>query len=165
IDNIILSPRLKTSYFRCNSFLTFHFLTLEAIFQRNYTIEYQGKRQTLGENIGGLIELATEGQGGFFHMIARGYTFSNGLNTRVEWTEDGERKYHENLHSQEGELKLYPDIEELSNWTVSANRIVTEDVYPDVKDNETVIYRWILPNQNPTDVLVDLFRIIGEYSQ
>lgn len=73
------------------------FLTLEAIFQRNYTIDYQGRRQDLRDDIGGLIELATEGKGGFFHMTARGYTFSYSLNTRVEWTEDGERRNHENL--------------------------------------------------------------------
>ncbi|KAM3173553.1 hypothetical protein ACTXT7_012293 [Hymenolepis weldensis] len=134
---------------------------IQAIFQRNYTINYRGRRQDLRDDIGGLIELATEGEGGFFHMTARGYTFSYSLNTRVEWTEDGERRNHENLHSQEDNVQLYPGIEGLSNWTVSVNRIVARDVYPDAKDNETVVYKWSLPNQSASDVVTDLFRIIG----
>ncbi|KAM7536868.1 hypothetical protein Aperf_G00000085309 [Anoplocephala perfoliata] len=138
-----------------NDFLT------EPIFQRNYTIEYRGKRQDFRNDFGGLIELATEGKGGFFHMTARGFTFSSRLNTRVEWTEDNDRKNHESLHSTEVSMQLYPDVEELANWTISANRIVARDVYPDAKDNETVIYKWSLPDQNVNTVVTDVFRVIG----
>lgn len=60
-------------------------------------------------------------------------------------------------------MKLYPDVENLLGWLVSANRIVARDVYPDAKDNATVVYKWSLPTQSPADTVTDVFRIIGEF--
>ena len=71
----------------------------ESIFQRTYAIEYRGKRHELKEGGGLIIELPTDGKGGFFYMTAKGITFAFNLNTKVEWTEDSERRYHENVVS------------------------------------------------------------------
>lgn len=66
-------------------------------------------------------------------------------------------------HSTESFVKLYPDVGELANWTVSANQIIARDVYPDAKDNETVIYKWSLPNQDADIMVTDVFRVMGRF--
>lgn len=58
-------------------------------------------------------------------------------------------------------VPLYPDIGGLANWTVSANRVVSRDIYPDARDNETVVYKWGLADQEVDSFVTDLFRIIG----
>ncbi|EUB60600.1 GPI-anchored surface glycoprotein [Echinococcus granulosus] len=185
--------------FRSTDFLT------EAIFQRNYTVVYRGKQQYLRDGGGGVIELATEGKGAFFHMMASGITLAPNLRTRVEWSEEGKRKTHETViwrvsltfqnvvstsyacdvgrkfcndlfaacllshspsrlfpqYSREERVKLYPDVEALTNWTELANRVQARAVYPDARENETVIYRWSLSNQMPGSDVTDVFHLVG----
>lgn len=140
--------------FRSTDFLT------EAIFQRNYTVVYRGKQQYLRDGGGGVIELATEGKGAFFHMMASGITLAPNLRTRVEWSEEGKRKTHETVYSREERVKLYPDVEALTNWTELANRVQARAVYPDARENETVIYRWSLSNQMPGSDVTDVFHLV-----
>lgn len=76
------------------SWLNF-FCYSEAIFQRNYTVVYEGKQQFLGDGASGVIELATKDKGAFFHMMATGVTFAPNPRTRIEWSEEGKRENHE----------------------------------------------------------------------
>ncbi|VDM30303.1 unnamed protein product [Hydatigera taeniaeformis] len=137
------------------------FLT-EAIFQLNYTVVYEGKEVYQGSGASGVIELATRGMGGFFHMLATGVTLADNLRTTTEWSEDGERKNYETVYSQEERVQLYPGVKALSNWTELVNRVETQAVYPDAEDNETVIYRWSLPSQMPGSNITNVFHIVGK---
>ncbi|KAL5972153.1 hypothetical protein TSMEX_000106, partial [Taenia solium] len=137
------------------------FLT-EAIFQRNYTVVYEKKQQYRGDGASGVIELAPKDKGAFFHMMANGVTFAPNLRAKFEWIEEGKRRSYEFVYSQQERVRIYPNVEALANWTELAFRVRALTLYPDAKDNETVIYRWYLPNQAPGSDITDVFHIIGK---
>ncbi|VDD79726.1 unnamed protein product [Mesocestoides corti] len=131
----------------------------EAVFRRNYSVAYLGGRQELKDGTSGVIVLSTSGNGGYFQMAARALTLAFTLQTKVEWVEDGQPKSSEASHPQEDVVRLFPDVEALANYTITASSVVPNDVYPDIRDGETVTYHWGFPGQ-PSSVVTDVFRIV-----
>uniref|UniRef100_A0A5K3EK50 Ig-like domain-containing protein n=1 Tax=Mesocestoides corti TaxID=53468 RepID=A0A5K3EK50_MESCO len=131
----------------------------KAVFRRNYSVAYLGGRQELKDGTSGVIVLSTSGNGGYFQMAARALTLAFTLQTKVEWVEDGQPKSSEASHPQEDVVRLFPDVEALANYTITASSVVPNDVYPDIRDGETVTYHWGFPGQ-PSSVVTDVFRIV-----
>lgn len=77
------------------------------MFQRNYTVSFKNRKQTILDGGNQILEIPTEGRGGYITMTATGFSFFNELKIYMQWVEDDEPKEDDTLVSPQCLFVLY----------------------------------------------------------